>query len=142
MKKKVSDYGKQKIPTDEYREIQNQISQASVKMDRLIAQQERFLSMGGKTNSNQFKRYQYDIDELANTIRYAEGELKDLEESGRAFTFGSQTKQAAADMEKLATAERKLSDMNNRLGTSYSSIKGQINDYKNNLRHTERIKRR
>ena len=133
LKKKVSDYGKQKIPTDEYREIQNQISQASARMDRLIAQQERFLSMGGKTNSNQFKRYQYDIDELANTIRYAEGELRDLEESGKAFTFGSQTKQAAADMEKLAAAERKLSDMNNRLGTSYSSIKGQINDYKNNL---------
>lgn len=133
LKKKVSDYGKQKIPTDEYREIQNQISQASARMDRLIAQQERFLSMGGKTNSNQFKRYQYDIDELANTIRYAEGELRDLEESGKAFTFGSQTKQAAADMEKLAEAERKLSDMNNRLGTSYSSIKGQINDYKNNL---------
>lgn len=133
LKKKVSEYGKQKIPTDEYREIQNQISQASARMDRLIAQQERFLSMGGKTNSNQFKRYQYDIDELANTIRYAEGELRDLEESGKAFTFGSQTKQAAADMEKLEAAERKLSDMNNRLGTSYSSIKGQINDYKNNL---------
>ncbi len=133
LKKKVSEYGKQKIPTDEYREIQNQISQASARMDRLIAQQERFLSMGGKTNSNQFKRYQYDIDELANTIRYAEGELRDLEESGKAFTFGSQTKQATADMEKLAAAERKLSDMNNRLGTSYSSIKGQINDYKNNL---------
>lgn len=133
LKKKVSEYGKQKIPTDEYREIQNQISQASARMDRLIAQQERFLSMGGKTNSNQFKRYQYDIDELANTIRYAEGELRDLEESGKAFTFGSQTKQAAADMEKLAAAERKLSDMNNRLGTSYSYIKGQINDYKNNL---------
>lgn len=142
LKKKVSDYGKQKIPTDEYREIQNQISQASVKMDRLIAQQERFLSMGGKTNSNQFKRYQYDIDELANTIRYAEGELKDLEESGRAFTFGSQTKQAAADMEKLAAAERKLSDMNNRLGTSYSSIKGQVNDYKNNLLRADSAQRK
>lgn len=137
LKKKVSDYGKQKIPTDEYREIQNQISQASARMDRLIAQQERFLSMGGKTNSNQFKRYQYDIDELANTIRYAEGELRDLEESGKAFTFGNQTKQAAADMEKLAAAERKLSDMNNRLGTSYSSIKGQVNDHKNGLLKTD-----
>ena len=133
LKKKVADYGKQKIPTDEYIEVQNQISQASAKMDRLIAQKERFLSLGGKTSSNQFKKYQYDIDELANTIRYAEGELKDLEDSGKAFTFGSQTKQAAADMEKLAAAERKLSDMNNRLGTSYSSIKSNINDYKNNL---------
>lgn len=133
LKRKVAEYGDQKIPTDEYKEIQNQINQAQMKMDKLIAAQEKFVAMGGKESSTQYKKYQYDIDELANTIRYAEGELKDLEESGKAFTLGSQTKQAAADMEKLAAAERKLSDINNRLGTSYSSIKGQMNSYKNNL---------
>ena len=137
LKKKVSEYGNQKIPTDEYREIQNQITQATTKMDRLIAQQERFLNMGGSTKSNTYKRYQYDIDELANTIRYAEGELRDLEETGKAFTLGSSTKEAAADMEKLSAAERKLSDMNNRLGTSYSSIKAQVNDYNNSLLKTD-----
>lgn len=137
LKKKVSEYGNQKIPTDEYREIQNQITQATTKMDRLIAQQERFLNMGGSTKSNTYKRYQYDLDELANTIRYAEGELRDLEETGKAFTLGSSTKEAAADMEKLAAAERKLSDMNNRLGTSYSSIKAQVNDYNNSLLKTD-----
>lgn len=129
LKKKVSEYGNQKIPTDEYREIQNQITQATTKMDRLIAQQERFLSMGGKTNSNQFKRYQYDIDELANTIRYAEGELRDLEESGKAFTLGNQTKQAVADMERLEAAERKLAAMRNSLNTSYTSIKSKVVEY-------------
>ena len=137
LKKKVSEYGNQKILTDEYREIQNQITQATTKMDRLIAQQERFLNMGGSPKSNTYKRYQYDIDELANTIRYAEGELRDLEETGKAFTLGSSTKEASADMEKLAAAERKLSDMNNRLGTSYSSIKGQVNDYNNSLLKTD-----
>lgn len=137
LKRKVAEYGNQKIPTEEYREIQVQIDQATAKMNRLIAQQERFMAMGGSQKSNTYKKYQYDIDELANTIRYAEGELRDLEETGKAFTFGSQTKEAAADMEKLAAAERKLSDMNNRLGTSYSSIKGQINDYTNDLLKTD-----
>ena len=142
LKKKVSEYGNQKIPTDEYREIQNQITQATTKMDRLIAQQERFLNMGGSTKSNTYKRYQYDIDELANTIRYAEGELRDLEETGKAFTLGSSTKEAAEDMEKLAAAERKLSDMNNRLGTSYSSIKGQVNDYNSALFKTDNAQKK
>lgn len=142
LKKKVAEYGKQKIPTAEYKEIQAQIDQASQKMNRLISAQEKFLAMGGSENSKQYKKYQYDIDELANTIRYAEGELKDLEQTGKAFTFGSQTKQAAVDMEKLATAERKLSDMNNRLGTSYSAIKGQVNDYKNNLLKTDKAQKR
>lgn len=133
LKNKVAEYGSQKIPTEEYKEIQLQIDQATKRMNQLIAAQERYKSVGGKTGNSSYKKMQYDIDELANTIKYAEAELKDLEASGKAFTFGANTKQAQADMEKLAEAERKLSDMNNRLGTSYSSIKGTVNDYRNNL---------
>lgn len=133
LKKKVAQYGAQKIPTAEYREIQAQIDQATKRMNQLIAAQERYLNVGGKSSSSQYKRMQYDIDELANTIKYAKGELKDIEETGKAFTLGNKSKQATADMEKLAAAERKLADMNNRLGTSYSSIKGLVNDYNNSL---------
>ena len=136
LKRKVAEYGNQKVPTDEYREIQTQIDQAKAKMDRLVSAQEKFIAIGGSRKSNTYKRYQYDIDELANTIKYAEGELEDLENTGKAFTFGSKTKEAAADMERLAAAERKLSDMNNRLGTSYSSIKGQVSDYRKSLLKT------
>lgn len=136
LKRKVAEYGNQKVPTDEYREIQAQIDQAKAKMDRLVSAQEKFIAIGGSRKSNTYKRYQYDIDELANTIKYAEGELEDLENTGKAFTFGSKTKEAAADMERLAAAERKLSDMNNQLGTSYSSIKGQVNDYQKSLLKT------
>ena len=136
LKRKVAEYGNQKVPTDEYREIQTQIDQAKAKMDRLVSAQEKFIAIGGSRKSNTYKRYQYDIDELANTIKYAEGELEDLENTGKAFTFGSKTKEAAADMERLAAAERKLSDMNNRLGTSYSSIKGQVDDYQKSLLKT------
>lgn len=133
LKQKVAEYGNQKIPTQEYREIQAQIEQAEKRLNSLIATQERFLALGGSENSKTFKRYQYDIDELRNTIRYARGELQDLEETGKAFTLGTGTKQAAADIEKLANEERKLADLNNRLGNSYSAIKGQVNDYKNSL---------
>lgn len=133
LKKKVSEYGNQKIPTEEYREIQYQIEQARSKMDRLIDAQNKFRDMGGSQNSKTYKQYQYDIDQLANTIKYAEGELKDLEDTGKAFTFGSKTKEAAADMERLAAAERKLSDMNNRLGTSYSAIKGIVKEYEGSV---------
>lgn len=133
LKKKVAEYGAQKIPTAEYQEIQAQIDQATKRMNQLIAAQERYLNVGGKSSSSQYKRMQYDIDELANTIKYAEGELRDLEQTGKAFTLGNQSKQASADMKKLAAAERKLADMNNRLGTSYSSIKGKVNDYNNSL---------
>lgn len=133
LRQKVEAYGNQKIPTEEYAEIQKQISQAEQQMMKLINAQERFIATGGSENSSAYKRRQYDIEELANTIKYAEGELKDLEASGKAFAFGTDTSAAAADMNRLAEAERRLTDMNNRLGTSYSSIKGQVNDYKESV---------
>lgn len=133
LRQKVEAYGNQKIPTEEYAEIQKQISQAEQQMMKLIDAQDRFIATGGTENSSAYKRRQYDIEQLANTIKYAEGELKDLEASGKAFTFGTDTSAAAADMNRLAEAERRLSDMNNRLGTSYSSIKGQVNDYKESV---------
>lgn len=130
LKRKVAEYGNQKIPTEEYREIQAQIDQATAKMNQLTEAQKRFLANGGKKNSNTYKKQQYDIDELANTIKYAEGELKDLEASGTAFRTGTGTKEAKADMEKLAVAEDKLANINDRLNTSYKSIKGTVDEYK------------
>lgn len=130
LKRKVAEYGNQKIPTEEYREIQTQIDQATAKMNQLTEAQERFLANGGKKNSNTYKKQQYDIDELANTIKYAEGELKDLEASGTAFRTGTGTKEAKSDMEKLAAAEDKLANINDRLNTSYKSIKGTVDEYK------------
>ena len=133
LKKKIAEYGEQKVPTDEYREIQTQISQATQKLNSLKAAQDKFLSTGGKQSSSSFKRMQYDIEELENEIKYAKAELADLEASGGAFTLGSKTQEAAASMRTLQAEARKLADMNNRLHTSYNSVKGSIDDYKQKL---------
>lgn len=129
LRQKVAEYGNQKIPTDEYREIQTQIEQATAKLNRLKEAQERYIAGGGKTNSNTYRRQVYDIEELANTIKYAEGELKDLEETGKAFTTGSGTKEAKKDIENLERAGRKLCDMQNRLNTSYTGINEKVKEY-------------
>ena len=47
LRKKVAEYGNQKIPTDEYREIQTQIEQATAKLNRLKEAQERYIAGGG-----------------------------------------------------------------------------------------------
>ncbi|MCB5569512.1 hypothetical protein LIP72_09115 [Mediterraneibacter faecis] len=133
LKKKVAEYGEQKIPTEEYREIQTQIDRATQKLGSLESAQERFLSTGGKKNSSSFKKMQYDIEELENEIKYAKAELAELEASGGAFTLGSKTQEAAASMRTLQAEERKLADMNNRLHTSYNSVKGSVDEYKQKL---------
>ena len=129
LRQKVASYANQNIPTTEYKEISDQISKAEAKLNQLTASQERFITNGGKKNTSTYKKMQYDIDELANTIKYARSELIDLEVSGKAFSTGVNTKEAQADMERLATAERRLADMQNRLNTSYSGIKNKLASY-------------
>ena len=129
LRQKVAYYANQRIPTTEYKEISDQISKAEAKLNQLMSSQERFVANGGKKNTSTYKKMQYDIDELANTIKYARSELIDLEVSGKAFSTGVNTKEAQADMERLASAERRLADMQNRLNTSYSGIKSKLASY-------------
>lgn len=142
LNRKKQEYASQKIPTEEYREIQNQIDGASVKLNNLINKQQKFLDMGGSTRSNAYKSMQYDIDELTNSIRYAKGELADLEQSGKAFTLGSNTEAAKRDMEKLAVEQEKLSDISNRLKTSYASIEEKVESYRKKLIQTDTATRK
>lgn len=133
LKKKIAEYGEQKVPTDEYREIQTQISQATQKLNSLKAAQDKFLSTGGKQNSSSFKKMQYDIEELENEIKYAKAELADLEASGGAFTLGSKTQEAVSMMQRFELEEQKLANMNNRIHTSYDAINNSVEGYKNKL---------
>ena len=75
---KVEAYGEQEVPTEEYAEIQKQISQAEQQMMKLIDAQDRFIATGGKEDSSAYKRRQYDIEQLANTIKYAKSDLDDF----------------------------------------------------------------
>lgn len=93
-----------KLPTDEYKAIQNQIDITEKKINDLLARQEKFLATDGKKFSSAYQRMQYDIDELKASLPYLKSELQDLVESGQAFTLGSDTEeyaQTAAQIEQL-----------------------------------------
>lgn len=128
LKQKVAAYSQQKIPTADYKEVQEQIGRASAKLSELTARQERFLATGGSQNSKSYKNMQYDIEELTNTVAMAKGELKDLEDTGKAFTSGINTEQAQKDISNLEREEAKLLDMGNRVQTSFDSVNQKINE--------------
>lgn len=102
------------IPTEEYKEVQNQISAAEKKLSDLIAKQEKFLETGGKESSSTYKKMQYDIDEIRNSLPYLKGELQDLVDTGKAFTLGSGTEEYAKLGKQLEYAENDLELLNRR----------------------------
>lgn len=136
LKRKVAEYGNQKIPTEEYKTLQEKIETTTEKMNELIKAQEWFKSNGGDVNSNIYRDQQRYVDELENSIKNAKDKLIDLEKSGKAFKSVENTELPKSDMEKLAVAEKelaaeedKLTTINDRLNTSYMLIKNSIKDY-------------
>ena len=133
LREELETYAETKIPTQEYLEIQTQIEKTEQKLSALTERQQKFLDTGGKSNSSAYKKMQYDIDQLTNTLKYAQGELKDLEDSGSAFTFGKDTDKFAKMSDKYATEAEKLKQMNESLGASYSRVKNEFDEYKKRL---------
>jgi hypothetical protein len=129
LRQKVESYANQRIPTAEYKKIQDEIETTTAKMNQLIKAQEWFTSNGGDINSNIYRDQQRTVDEWSNSIENAKNKLADLEKSGKAFKEIKSAEAPQAEVEKLAVAERKLADMQNRLNTSYSGIKSKLASY-------------
>lgn len=126
-------YAETKIPTQAYAEVRNQIEKTEQKLTALLERQQKFLDTGGRTNSSTYKKMQYDIDQLNNSLKYAKGELKDLEDSGGAFTLGKDTDKFSQMYDKYATEAKKLKQMNESLGISYNRVKNEFEEYKKRL---------
>lgn len=97
-----------RIPTQEYAEIKKQIDTATNSLTKLQERQERFLETGGKASSGTYKKMEYDIAQLENTIKYAEGELQELVDTGKAFTLGSDTAQYQNTVQQLADVNNQM----------------------------------
>lgn len=97
-----------KIPTQEYSEITTQIRKAETEFNKLLEKQEQ-MQREGKDNGKVWDRLNEKMEEAGNTVRYAQGELQDLVDTGKAFTLGSDTDEFAKLGQQLQYAERDLS---------------------------------
>nr|DAI02379.1 MAG TPA: minor tail protein [Bacteriophage sp.] len=133
LREALEEYAETKIPTQAYAEVRNQIEKTNQKLTSLLERQQKFLDTGGRTNSSTYKKMQYDIEQLNNSLKYAKGELKDLEDSGGAFTLGKDTDKFSQMYDKYATEAKKLKQMNESLGISYNRVKNEFEEYKKRI---------
>lgn len=102
-----------KIPTQEYAEIAEQIRKAEAEFNKLLDKQDRLIATG-KNSGTAWDNLQYKIEECGNTIHYAQGEMNELVNSGKAFKLGSFTN----DYKKL---QSKISGLNTKLAIQKSN---------------------
>ncbi len=91
LKSKMEALGNSQIPTEEYAGLQKELDKARDSLIKLLEKQERFLSTGGNMDSQAYKNMEFDVNSLRDKITEATTALQDLENSGNAFTLGSDT---------------------------------------------------
>lgn len=111
----LKELASQKIPTEEYKAVQMQIEKDTASLDKLLARMDKFLDTGGSSKSTTFKRMQYDVEELTNSIKYAKGELAAMESSGTAFIDPTTTEEYSKVSEKLLDVQSKQEALNQKM---------------------------
>ena len=129
--KKYDELKNKKIPTQDYAEIQKQIESASKKLSDLQNKQERFLDTGGKKKSSTYRRMSYDVEQLQNTLAYANAEMQDLVDSGKAFTIGDSEElnkvskelaRAKSELQMLVTKQDELGNKTTKVSDGLNKI--------------------
>ena len=123
LSKTLKDLASQKIPTEEYKAVQMQIEKDTASLDKLLARMDKFLETGGSSKSTTFKRMQYEVEELTNSIKYAKGELAAMESSGTAFIDPTTTEEYSKVSEKLLDVQSKQEVLNQKMRETVANEK-------------------
>lgn len=123
LSKTLKELASQKIPTEEYKAVQMQIEKDTASLDKLLARMDKFLETGGSSKSTTFKRMQYEVEELTNSIKYAKGELAAMESFGTAFIDPTTTEEYSKVSEKLLDVQSKQEVLNQKMRETVSNEK-------------------
>lgn len=114
---KMKNLEKQKVPTEEYAEIQKHLAAAQRKYDSLLARQEQMRALG-KTSGSAWRSLQYQLEEIGRAIRADQADMRELVAQGKAFQSGKMSAeyQKAADRvqvlnDRLAVTRRRLDEV-------------------------------
>ena len=127
--KAVKEYAEQEIPTEEYSALSQVLDDSQKKLTRLLEVQERFEASGGDKNARAYKDRALQIDELTASIRNARLEMKQLEDTGKAFTVGNNSEAAQKAIENLRVENAKLKAIGTEIQASFDELYVSINDY-------------
>lgn len=105
--------------TQEYKEVLKFINETEKALVRVQKAREKYIETGGKTKSKTYKGFDYEEAELEGQLLNAKGEALEMIEDGRAFERDPKVQEYT---NKIIAEEQKLSDMNEKLGTSYDEL--------------------
>ncbi len=101
------------IPTQKYKDIETDISRAEKELQKLIEKQAQ-MQAEGKDSGAAWERLNQRIQAAKDYIAYAQEEMQQLVDTGKAFTVGRDTQEYANLGQQLSYAESDLARLNRR----------------------------
>lgn len=128
LKQKLKDISRQKVETDEYKRLGKEIDNIYEKTAKLESELREWSKLGFSDDSGGFREKEKELQKMLETIESLEGKQKEMRKSGTAYVAPEGLSEYQNTASRLTTEEMRLDDMNNRLVTSFASVKEKVRE--------------
>ena len=128
LKQKLKEISGQKVETDEYKRLGKEIDSIYEKTAKLESELREWSKLGFSDTSGGFREKEKELQKMLETIESLEGKQEEMRKSGTAYVNPENLSEYQNTASKLTTEEMRLDDMNNRLATSFASVKEKVRE--------------
>lgn len=134
LKSKLDELGKNKIETEGYKLISDQIKALETDFEKVESKQREWIDMGFPIDSGPIKELDKQLDEIWADMEMLQNKQKGMRVSGSAYIDPKSTDTYKNTLQKYDEESQKLERTNGRLYSSYNNLKKKIEEYqkKNN----------
>lgn len=129
LKRKLDELKEQKIETDAFKSLSKDIASTEKRLDSLYLNIRKMEKAGVSPNASGYKNAAAQIKIYEQKLRELRTEMNQLTTSGGAYAPVDTT----ATEERLIAEKEKLKNINDRLNTSYMSLKQKVSDYQEEI---------
>lgn len=134
LKSKLDELGKNKIETEGYKQISDQIKALETDFEKVESKQREWIDMGFPIDSGPIKELDKQLDEIWADMERLQNKQRGMQVSGSAYIDPKSTDAYKNTLQKYDEESQKLERTNGRLYSSYNNLKKKVEEYqkKNN----------
>lgn len=109
------------IPTEEYAQLEKELSKLGEQYDKIASKEYRFIQIGGKEKSQTYKGMEYDLDEIERKQDAVIAQMRKMEAEGTAYKplgMTEEYEQESEVVEKTADSTERLAKAQNKANNS------------------------
>ena len=132
LKSKLDELGKNKIETEGYKLISDQIKALETDFEKVESKQREWIDMGFPIDSGPIKELDKQLDEIWADMERLQNKQKGMQVSGSAYIDPKSTDTYKNTLQKYDEESQKLERTNGRLYSSYNNLKKKVEEYQKN----------